>query len=206
MAECILAKNVLTTVGGHTPYRALYGRDPPGLAEFEPQSETVLDDRSGGVARHSRDNHRAREMALAAMVQESAQMRIERALASNTRLAIEQLELAPGDLVDFWRKPATEDESGWRGPARVVETGSEGGATVQWHGRILNVRTQCFRRALVYAALLACPVSELPDPRDLLITCAESLQKGQSVRVGWSRIGESQFKPEKHPGCRQRLT
>ena len=50
VAECILAKNVLTTVGGHTPYRALYGRDPPGLAEFEPQSETVLDDRSGGVS------------------------------------------------------------------------------------------------------------------------------------------------------------
>ena len=29
-------------------------------------------------------------------------------------LAIEQLELTPGDLVDFWRKLATKDESGWR--------------------------------------------------------------------------------------------
>ena len=101
VAECILAKNVLTTVAGHTPYRALYGCDPPGLAEFEPQSETVLDDHSGGVAGQSRDHHRVREMALAAMVQESAQIRLERALASKTRLAIEQLELAPGDLVDL---------------------------------------------------------------------------------------------------------
>ena len=36
VAECTLAKNVFTTVAGHTPYRALYGREPPGLAEFEP--------------------------------------------------------------------------------------------------------------------------------------------------------------------------
>ena len=70
VAECILAKNVLTTVAGHTPYRALYGRDPPGFAELEPHSETVLDDHSGGVSGHSRDHHRVQGMALAAMVQE----------------------------------------------------------------------------------------------------------------------------------------
>ena len=114
VSECVLAKNVLTTVGGQTPYQALYGRGPPGLAEFEPQSETVLDDRSGGVAGYSRNRHRVREMALAAMVQESAQMRLDRALASKTRLAVELLELQPGDLVDFWRKPATKAESGLR--------------------------------------------------------------------------------------------
>ena len=54
LAECFLAKNCLLKVAGHTPYRALYGRDPPGLAEFEPTSETQLDDASGGVAGHSR--------------------------------------------------------------------------------------------------------------------------------------------------------
>ena len=32
LSECVLAKNVLTTVAGKTPYRALYGREPPGLA------------------------------------------------------------------------------------------------------------------------------------------------------------------------------
>ena len=65
-------------------------------------------------------------MALAALVQESARMRLERALNSKTRLAVEQLELEPGDLVDFWRKPATQDESGWSGLARVVEPGDRG--------------------------------------------------------------------------------
>ena len=85
-------------------------------------------------------------MALAAMVQESAQMRLERALPPKARLAVEQLELQPGDLADFWRNLATKDESGWRGPARVVEPGNRGGeessaTTVQWHGRSLKVRT-----------------------------------------------------------------
>ena len=111
VSEALLAKNSLTTVAGQTPHRALYGRDPPGLAEFEPTSETQLDDTSGGVAGHSRHHHRVREIAVAAMVQETAQQRIERALQSNTRLAGEQLALEPGDLVDFWRKPATKDES-----------------------------------------------------------------------------------------------
>ena len=55
------------------------------------------------------------------MVEETAQLRLERALASKTRLATEQLELNQGDLVDFYRPPATKDESGWRGPAEVVE-------------------------------------------------------------------------------------
>ena len=199
LAESILAKNVLTTVAGQTPYRALYGREPPGLTEFEPQSETVLDDHSGGVAGHSRNHHRVREMAIAAMVQESAQLRIERALDSKTRLAVEQLELEPGDLVDFWRKPATKDESGWRGPARVVEPGDRGGdessaTTVQWQGRMLQVRTQDLRRALVYCALMAFPTAEAQDPRDLMVSFAEGLQKGQLVRIGWVRIDISQSK------------
>ena len=46
-AECVLANNMLTTVGGQTPYRALYGRDPPLPAEFELASETQLDDMVG---------------------------------------------------------------------------------------------------------------------------------------------------------------
>ena len=87
-------------------------------------------------------------------------MRLERALNSKTRLAVEQLELQPGDLVDFWRKPATKDESGWRGPARVVELGDKDGdessaTTVKWQGRSLPVRTQDLRRALVYLVFLA---------------------------------------------------
>merc|ERR1712185_881808 len=72
LAECFLAKNCLLTVAGHTPYRALYGRDPPGLAEFEPTSGTQLDDSSGGIAGHSRSHHRVGEHATPAMEQETA--------------------------------------------------------------------------------------------------------------------------------------
>ena len=35
IGECLLAKNVMTTIAGHSPYRAVFGRDPPMLAEFE---------------------------------------------------------------------------------------------------------------------------------------------------------------------------
>ena len=77
LAECFLAKNCLLTVAGHTPYRALYGRGPPGLADFEPTSETQLGDASGGIPGHSRDHLRVREIAIGAMVQEAAQLRLE---------------------------------------------------------------------------------------------------------------------------------
>ena len=96
------------------------------------------------------------------MVQETAQQRIERALESKTRVAGEQLALKQGDLVDFWRKPATKDESGWRGPAPFIEPlgrnadASTPAATVRWQGRDLQVRTQDIRRALIYCVMLIC--------------------------------------------------
>ena len=120
VAECFFAKKIMGTVARQTPYRALYGRDPPALAEFEPTSETQLDDLSAGLPGHSRDHHRVREVAVQAMVQESAQMRLERALVSKPSPTVEQLDFQPGDLVDFWRKPATKDGSGWRGPSTVT--------------------------------------------------------------------------------------
>ena len=79
---------------------------------------------------------------------------------SKTRVAGEQLALEPGDLVDFWRKPAAKDESGWRGPARVIEAPGRTGdatspaATVRWQSRDLQVRTQDIRRAFVYCVML----------------------------------------------------
>ena len=95
LAERLLAKNCLLTVAGHTPYWALYGRGPPGLAEFEPTSERQLDDASGGVPGHSRHHLRVREIAVGAMIQEAAQLRLERALASKARLATCLLYTSP---------------------------------------------------------------------------------------------------------------
>ena len=53
LAESLLAKNCLLQVAGHSPYRALYGRDPPGLAEFERLCRSehggILDPRGGRI-------------------------------------------------------------------------------------------------------------------------------------------------------------
>ena len=129
------------------------------------------------------------------MVQETAQLIIERALESKSRLSMQQLELEPGQLVDFWRKPATKDESGWRGPATVISIGDRGGepspATIQWQGSKLSVRTQDLRRSLVYFTALMLPASEHEDPRDLLVRFIDSMPRGRIVRVGWVRVDKS---------------
>ena len=73
--------------------------------------------------------------------------------------------------------------------------GDESSATmVKWQGRSLQVRTQDLRRALVYLVFLAFPTIGVQDPRDLIVTFAEGLQRGQQVRVGWVRIDMSQSK------------
>ncbi len=59
-------------------------------------SETQLDDVSGSVVGLSRHHHRVREIAVAAIVQESARLRLGRALNSKLRVAGEELELHPG--------------------------------------------------------------------------------------------------------------
>ena len=103
VAEAVLAKNTLTTVAGQTPYRAVNGRDPHAPADSEPTSATQLDDFSGGVPGLPRHNRRVSEAADG---------------AAKTRH--EQLQLQPGDLVEFGRKPAIKNESGWRGHAHYT--------------------------------------------------------------------------------------
>ena len=64
VAECVFAKNALTTIGNTTPYQGLLGRTPPILKVFELLSETMLDDLSGCVPGCSRHHMRAREIAV----------------------------------------------------------------------------------------------------------------------------------------------
>ena len=127
------------------------------------------------------------------MAQEAAQLRLERALASKARLANEQLELQQGDLVDFYRQPATKDESGWRGPAEVVEAPGPP-IVIRWQGRHLQVRTQDLRRALVYF-VYTLPAFVNDDPQrsnatSVLVEFAEQLHK-EVVRIGWVQSGGS---------------
>ena len=147
---------------------------------------------SVGVLGMSWHHHRVRELAIAAMVQETTIQRLERALESKTRVAGEQLALEPGDLVNLWRKPATKDESGWRGPARVVEAprrtsdDASPAATVRWQSRDLQVRTQDIRRALVYCVMMIFASWGMAekgiDPLRLIIEFADGL--GQAKCCG----------------------
>ena len=191
ISECFLAKNLLTSIGGVSPYQALYGRVPPILSEFEPQSDTQLDDSGPGVPGVSRGHHRLRELAVQTIVELTAKQRLDRALKSKTRRPAEQLELQAGDLVDFYRQPTTKDDSGWRGPATVV-TVESGTITVRWQERFFQCRTQDIRRALVMFAMLAryedghWPRS---SPTQTLKSFADSLD-GKMVRLGWVLQGQ----------------
>ena len=71
------------------------------LAEFEPTSETQLDDIVGGIPGYSRHTMRLREIGIQAMSQATASQRLERALSSKSRVATEQLQLETGYLVDY---------------------------------------------------------------------------------------------------------
>ena len=119
------------------------------------------------------------------MVELTAKERLRRAAKSKTRVAAEQLELVPGDLVDFWRDPATKGESGWHGPATVVEIGPP--HVLRWQQRMIQVRTQDVRRALVCAVFLTLHSGTEPQgdaPVRLLMSFADSLQS-RVVRLGW---------------------
>jgi len=199
VAECFIIKNLLLSVGGGSPYVALYGRVPPLLAEFEPASECQLDDTSAGIPGISRSHHRLREVTVTSMVELTAKQRIQRALNSKTRISQEQLTLEKGDQIDFYRTPATKDESGWRGPAIVIEPGPP--TVVKWQDRFLQVRTQDVRRSLVYLAFLGCKLTgeqhtyenvetgeyykvNNEDPLSVLTAFAEGLDC-RIIRLGW---------------------
>lgn len=185
LAECMFVKDAMLTVGEVTQFQAVFGRTPIMLQDFEPVSETALDDLAAGVAGLFRHHLRIREIALDQMIQQTSQSRLERVINSKTRVALEQLELKQGDLVDFWRKPATKDESGWRGLATVIEVGTP--TVLRCHNGTVDVRVQDLRRSLVYLVLLTNSFrrgSALDDPYDTLISFADSL-RGEFVRIGW---------------------
>ena len=151
VAEATIAKNSLLVINGYTPYTAVLGRNPNLLGEFERPSVSAVADNAGG--RNSKYAMRLREIAVASMVENSAKERIKRAEAAQTRIASEQLELKPNDLVDIYRTPRTKDNTGWRGPCRVIST-EEGQINVQWGGRVISCRPQDVRRALMYPLML----------------------------------------------------
>eukprot|EP00959_Pyramimonas_sp_CCMP1952_P154402 3230224-Pyramimonas_sp.AAC.1 len=110
--EATLANNSMISIHGTTPYKALYGRSPALLRDFEPGSETPLSDGQDGIDGVSRHVHRLPEVAMSSVIQGTATDRLNRAMNSRTRPAGELLELKIGDEVDIYRDPPNKDLSG----------------------------------------------------------------------------------------------
>jgi len=94
--ECILAEathcgNAMITVGGSTPYNALYGRVPrmlPSIDQIDSPGEVAR--LNPGLISHT---HRLREISIQAMVEGSARARLGRAMNSRTTLSAQRLNL-----------------------------------------------------------------------------------------------------------------
>ena len=201
--ECILAKNVMLCVHGVSPYKAVFGRVPNMLSEFEPISDTALDDDNDGIQGISRNVNRLREAALHSIVRGTAQDRIDRAMNSRTRVAGELLELQLGDSVDFHRDPPNKDMSGWSGPARVVDLSrlSEGTIGIEWQSRNFPCRVADLRRAVLYTCFLSTKHSRdyAQVPLQVLVDFAEAVEKdvlhfGLAFRSGKWHLTKSSIK------------
>ncbi|CAJ1367944.1 unnamed protein product, partial [Effrenium voratum] len=174
LSEAVFVKNILTTVGNHTPFEAVLGRTPPLLNVLGDQVEMGDD----------RDAYRLRHAAIESMIQSTAQDRAARAGRHKTRPAGELLEIQAGDQIEFWRKPSTKDVEAWRGPATVCDTTSlkDGIVGIRWQGRNLICRTQDVRRALVFLQMLATKAAS--DPLNVLLMTVED-HISFTVRLGW---------------------
>ena len=124
------------------------------MAEFEFVTKYKLDDDSAGIAGVSRHQYRLHEVMPQIMVELTARQRMHRALNSKTRepttspisLALKLPKL--GDQVEFYRLPATKNESGWRRPAVITQAGPP--TVIRWQDQLIQVSTQDLKKALSY--------------------------------------------------------
>ena len=147
LAQSVIAKNLLTTVGRYSPQQAVFGIQPGIL----PDSTTVpsnLEDADEGL--FARQNHRLREIALTEMITVSARNRVERANNSKTRDVAVLHNYQQDDKVEYWREPPSKGMSGWRGPATVVKVDPNGDIHVKYQSLIHTCRQQDVRPALLY--------------------------------------------------------
>ena len=190
LAQATFVINALSTVSGVSPYVAVFGRSPALLPEVGPR--LVNDDRNvecpiAGAAR-------VRTLAVQTITEESARQRLRTALKTPTRPAGEEMELQPGDSVEYYREPTSRDLSGWRGPATVVDV------TRLEHGRVgirtntdqvLNCRTQDVRHRLAYLSELCAPrSSHAGQAQAFLQKYLEKISPGSHLNLGQIKTSE----------------
>ena len=148
LSEAVYAKNALISVGGFSPFQAVLGIHPQFLSELEGAGQSALTDDAGGILGASRHSVRLREIALEAMINSTAKMRLQRAEQSKTRIAGQHHDYTVGEAVDIYRQPQTKSLSGWRGPCTIVSVHDveSGYIDVRWQGRVIAARLQDVRR------------------------------------------------------------
>ena len=144
LSEATFCGNAMLTVGGSTPYNALYGRVPkmlPSIDQIENPGGAKL---NPGLISHT---HRLREISIQAMVEGSARARLGRALNTRSTLSAQKLNLQVGDEVDVYRAPTNKDTSGWEGPAEVIDISraSRGVVSVRHNSRVKEVQLSHLR-------------------------------------------------------------
>ena len=154
LAEATFCGNAMLTVGGSTPYNALYGRVPkmlPSIDQIESPGEANKP--NPGLIAHT---HRLREISIQAMVEGSARARLGRALNTRTTISAQRLNLQVGDEVDIYRAPTNKDTSGWEGPAEVIDISraARGVVSVKHNSRVREVQLAHVRRHLHFWSLL----------------------------------------------------
>eukprot|EP00974_Lingulodinium_polyedra_P098468 9542530-Lingulodinium_polyedra.AAC.1 len=74
------------------------------------------------------------------MTEGVARSRVKRALDTRTQAPGEALGLSVGDLVDFYRPPASKGVPGWRGPVIVTDVSniSHGTVSLRWQSHAIE--------------------------------------------------------------------
>ena len=181
LADAVFAKNALFSMGGSSPFEAVFGRTPPLLGVVDAEAGDNPDDR---------DCDRLRQLAIDSMVQATAENKMRRADRGKTRMPGELLDLKVGDAVEFYRKASTKDAHSWFGPATVTDLTSvlDGQIGIKWQGRLMLCRVQDVRRALLFW----CFMTMLPADSPVAYLCAAAEDaRGDSIRLGWFRSKES---------------
>jgi len=139
LAEAVFCGNALTTVNDNSPYNAVYRRTPRTLPSAD-QIERP-DENEQPLPGLIRDTFKLRELAVQAMVQGSAQARLNKSMHTKSTITAEALDLRLGENVDFHRPPTSKDVSGWYGPAEVVNMNDvhRGTVTEKLNNRLYEV-------------------------------------------------------------------
>ena len=186
LAEAVFITNAMLTINNTSPYAAVYGRVPqilPDINSFDMDPATTT------FAPTIRCAQRLREVAVQAIIQQTAYERAQRALSTRSVPAGELLGLKIGDLIDFHRNQPTKDISGWSGPAKVIDVTEigHGTITVRYASRPFECRLQDVRRHLAFLVFLAAGHSVFYKEHQLFLkirASVDALQRGKAVLVG----------------------